>query len=91
MDFGKKVQCVRDDNAHEFFQRRVSAIFAQASPSRLSEIATWHEGSERDFSSRRGLCGFWANQGLAQARCLGHVWCFACTLAQARWKWVFGQ
>jgi len=23
---------------------------------------------EHDFSSRRGFCGFWANQGLAQAR-----------------------
>jgi len=28
---------------------------------------------------------------LASARCLGHVWCFACILAQARWEWVFGR
>jgi len=28
---------------------------------------------------------------LASARCLGHVWCFTCILAQARLEWVFGR
>jgi len=50
---------------------------------------------ERDFSFRRGFCGFERTRvsprrdGLAWARCLGHVLVLGCSLAQASPKLVF--
>jgi len=70
---------------------------AQARGARLSGIEKWHEGSERDFSSRRRFVGFERTRvslrrdDLAWARCNGQVWCFACISAQASWIVFLGE